>query len=74
MAELKPKVDLVADILGPAPKAESEESSDPLEVACEEWSAAAEAKDAKGMAAALRNAFRLLESEPHDEGGESPEE
>ena len=41
---------------------------DALEAAAEDLSRAIDAKDIKGMAAALRAAFELCDSEPHQEG------
>ena len=39
-----------------------------LEAAAEDFIRAVHAKDAKGVAAAFRAAFEMLESEPHEEG------
>jgi hypothetical protein len=41
---------------------------DPLESAAEDLCNAIEAKDYKSAAAAIRAAFELLESQPHEEG------
>lgn len=41
---------------------------DVLESAAEDLCKAIESKDYKGAAAAIRAAFELLESEPHEEG------
>lgn len=45
-----------------------EEDFDDLEVAAEDLLFAIEKKDAKAIAAALRAAFQLFDSEPHTEG------
>jgi hypothetical protein len=50
------------------PDDESEEEFDSLEVAAEELLFAIEKKDTKAIAAALRAAFELCDSEPHFEG------
>lgn len=43
---------------------------DTLEVAAEDLLFAIEQKDSKAVAAALRAAFELMDSEPHSEGDE----
>lgn len=45
----------------------SEEGADPLQSAAEDLIAAVHSKDAGAVADALRNAFTMLESEPHEE-------
>ena len=49
-------------------KSDSEEEYDALESAADDLIAAVHAKDTKGAAAALRAAFQLADSEPHEEG------
>jgi hypothetical protein len=56
----------------PAPEAEDDEDEG-LAMAAEEMLSAIKSGDAKGLQAALRNAFALLESEPHEEGESSGE-
>lgn len=51
--------------------ADGEEAASPdagIEAAAEDLMAAFKANDARGMAAALRSAFQMLEAEPKDEG------
>jgi hypothetical protein len=50
----------------PAPEAEGDEDEG-LAMAAEEMLSAIKSGDAKGLQAALRNAFTMLESEPHEE-------
>jgi len=47
---------------------DEEQEFDSLESAAEDLCKAIEAKDYKAIAVALRAAFELLESEPHEEG------
>lgn len=51
-------------------ESDSEEDSDydSLEAAAEDLTHAIASKDLKGVAAALRAAFQILDSEPHEEG------
>jgi hypothetical protein len=46
---------------------QEQDSSSGLEMAMQDFSRASDAKDFKGMAAAFKAAFDILESEPHDE-------
>jgi hypothetical protein len=50
------------------------EQEDPLMSAADDLISAVHSKDASGVMEALRSAFTMLESQPHDEGGESPTE
>ena len=52
----------------------SEQEFDALETAAEDLINAIHAKDVKGVTQALRAAFDLQESEPHDEGPHEGEE
>ena len=51
-------------------KPDHEEEYDALESAADELMAAVKANDSKGVASALRAAFDLMESEPHEESNE----
>jgi hypothetical protein len=57
-------------------KREPDEESDydTLESAADDLISAIHAKDTKGVCVALRAAFELLDSEPHDEGPHTNEE
>lgn len=53
----------------------SEDSdSDGLEMACQEMMKAFKADDSKAFSAALRSAFEILDSEPHEEYDHSQDE
>jgi hypothetical protein len=54
-------------ILGYAEGGDVPKEKDPLEMAAEDLLSAVASKDVSGVAAALRNAFQMCESEPHDE-------
>jgi hypothetical protein len=47
---------------------ESSDDYDSLEAAAEDLIAAVHSKDAKAVCVALRAAFELMDSEPHEEG------
>ena len=47
---------------------DEEPEYDSLESAAEELSTAIHSKDIKGIAMALRAAFEIMDSEPHEEG------
>ena len=47
---------------------DNEEDYDSLHVAAEDVIAAVHAKDAKALAQALKAAFEIIDSEPHEEG------
>jgi hypothetical protein len=62
---------------GPGSEEEEESgegNSQGLEAAAEDLIVAVGAKDAAGVAEALRNAFSILDSEPHEEGDHTEEE
>jgi hypothetical protein len=50
------------------PKQDESESPDSIEYCAEDLMKAVHANDKKGVAEALRSAFTILDSEPHDEG------
>ena len=66
------KLNKEASDAGPAEsierKSDHEEEYDVLESAAEDLCHAIDAKDYKAIAVALRAAFELLDSEPHEEG------
>ena len=49
-------------------KPDNEEEYDSMESAAEELCNAVHAKDIKAIAAALRSAFEMCDSQPHEEG------
>lgn len=62
---------IAALILGggkPDPAEEAKGDDEGLTAACEELLSAVDAKDAGELAKALKNAFAILESQPHEEG------
>ena len=74
---LKPKTVAGLIISKRKPDGGSEEShsegneNDSIEASAEALIRAVHAKDAKAVASAMRDAFQILESEPHEEAGES---
>ena len=69
MTVKKPK-GLAAIILAGGKPEEADAEGDDLESAAAELLEAVAQKDAAAVAAALRNAFTILEAEPHEEGEE----
>lgn len=50
------------------PREELDREEDSIDICCEEMIEAMEEKDPKKMAKALRAAFQIFDSEPHEEG------
>lgn len=49
-------------------ESDHEEEYDSLESAADDLISAVHAKDSKGVASAMRAAFEIMDSEPHEEG------
>ena len=61
-------VSMPADVQRREPDSEEDSDYDSLESCAEDLTRAIASKDLKGVASALRAAFQILDSEPHEEG------
>lgn len=63
----KPQVGVIVTTR-PADESKQAEHEDPIEYCAEDLMKAVHANDKKGVAKALRDAFEILDAEPHQEG------